>query len=38
MISFITNTSEKVDNSDIEFKPHSTVAYKDLTPDMSTEA
>jgi 2'-5' RNA ligase len=38
MISFITNISDEVDKSDIEFKPHSTVAYKDLTPEMFAKA
>ena len=38
MVSFIENISNIVDKSDIEFKPHSTVAYRDLTPEMFIKA
>ncbi len=38
LLGFIENISDIVDKSDLEYKPHCTVAYKDLTPDMFTEA
>ncbi len=38
MISFITNISDVVDKSDIKFKPHCTVAYRDLSPEMFIKA
>ncbi len=38
ILGFIENISDIVDKSDLEFKPHSTVAYKDLSPEMFAKA
>jgi 2'-5' RNA ligase len=38
ILGFIENISNMVDKSDLEYKPHCTVAYKDLTPVMFAKA
>jgi len=38
MLSFISNISDIVTKADIEFKPHVTIAYRDLTPEMFAKA
>jgi 2'-5' RNA ligase len=38
MLSFISNISDIVNKADTEFKPHITVAYRDLTPTMFVKA
>lgn len=38
ILGFVENISTIVDKSDIEFKPHATVAYKDLSPEMFSKA
>jgi len=38
MIGFIENISDMVDKSDLGYKPHCTVAYKDLSPEMFAKA
>lgn len=38
ILGFIENISDIVDKSDLEFKPHCTVAYRDLSPEMFSKA
>jgi 2'-5' RNA ligase len=38
MLSFIENISNLVDKSDLEFKAHVTIAYKDLSSEMFSKA
>ena len=38
LLGFIENISDMVDKSDLEYKPHCTVAYRDLSPEMFTKA
>jgi 2'-5' RNA ligase len=36
--NFLTSISNEVDRSDIEYNPHMTIAYRDLTPEMFAKA
>ena len=38
ILGFIENISDTVDKSDLVFKPHVTVAYRDLSPEMFAKA
>lgn len=38
ILGFIENISDIVEKSDLEFKPHCTVAYRDLSPEMFSKA